>query len=538
MSRQRISGHSVVADLVRETDWSSTPLGAIESWSETLCCSVNLILNSPVPMQMFWGTELTAIYNDALLPYLAGKHPSCLGKPAREIWEESWEAVSQLIDAVLERGESCSYQDTPISTLIDGQLEKGYWTFSYSPIYGPDGTIQGLLNITQSTTQSVLAQQSLRASEKRFRLLVDKASVGIALGAVTGELTYLNPSLLNLLGYSTEEVAACKVRWDMLTPPEFADLDAVAIHQLQTLGVAEPYEKAYYTKSGECVPLLLGAAVIPADAEYGLESNIAVFITDLSKQKTVEQALLRSEKLAAVGKLASSISHEINNPLAAITNLLYLARRDAAMSDATKGLLEAADRELSRVSQISSHSLRFYRQSTMATRVQPDVLIDEMLHLYTVRLETTGVEVRREFAPDLWLTCYEGNFRQVMNNLIGNAADAMSAIGGCLTLRARYAVQSSSGEAGILFTVADNGEGMSPEVQRQIFDAFYTTKGTQGTGLGLWITYRIAQMHSGYVKVRSSTKAPHRGTVVELWLPVNLSVKARELWDGESNLAF
>lgn len=248
--------------------------------------------------------------------------------------------------------------------------------------------------------------------------------------------------------------------------------------------------------------------------------------------KLSENALIQSEKLAAVGKLAASISHEINNPLEAVTNLLYLARQDKTLTDATRGYLELADRELARVSQVASHTLRFHRQSTRALTIAPKKLLAEVLTLYSARLVNFGIRVHQNYADNGTLTCYESEIRQILNNLVGNAIEAMRT-GGDLFLRSRPATHGPTGRPGMRITVADTGSGMSAEVQANIFEAFYTTKGINGTGLGLWISRRIAHKHRGILRARS---VESRGTLFSLWLPLALEASADIPWHAESNL--
>lgn len=246
-------------------------------------------------------------------------------------------------------------------------------------------------------------------------------------------------------------------------------------------------------------------------------------------------AMVQSEKLAAVGRLASSIAHEINNPLEALTNLLYLIRGETELSQTGRDYLDTADRELARVSQIASQTLRFHRQSTSPTLVRPEALLNEVLDVYKSRLSNAYVTVSREYQPDVHVTCYEGDIRQVLSNLIGNAIDVMRS-GGHLRLRTRQARWWATGQPGVMFTVADEGPGMSESTQERIFDAFYSTKGINGTGLGLWISKRIVHKHQGHLLVRSRTGTVH-GTVFRLWLPFLLADTAREPWYIDDGLA-
>ncbi len=242
-------------------------------------------------------------------------------------------------------------------------------------------------------------------------------------------------------------------------------------------------------------------------------------------------AMIESEKLAAVGRLASSIAHEINNPLEAVTNLLYLIGSEDGLTGAGRDFLETAERELARVSQITSQTLRFHRQSTFAMEVAPESLLEEVLGIYRTRLTDSRVAVSCDFAPDVRVTCYEGDIRQVLSNLVGNAFDVMRN-GGRLRLKTRCRTRWATGESGIMITVADDGPGIPENVRSRIFDAFYSTKGIHGTGLGLWISKRIVGKHRGYVTVRSSIGAAH-GTVFHVWLPSALADTARDYWHAD-----
>ena len=183
------------------------------------------------------------------------------------------------------------------------------------------------------------------------------------------------------------------------------------------------------------------------------------------------------------------------------------------------------------MSQITAQTLRFHRQTTAATEVQPESLYEEVLALYGTRLAASHIELLREYRERVRLTCVEGDIRQVLSNLIGNAFDSMRQ-GGTLRLRTRFATHWSTGQKGVMLTIADTGTGMSSEVENRIFDAFYSTKGIHGTGLGLWISRRIVHKHRGHLRVRSSTGSSH-GTVFQLWLPVELALSANEAWHSD-----
>lgn len=433
----------------------------------------------------------------------------------------------------IQRGETVRGQELLYGTSIDSST---WISISGAPVKGADQTLLGGVVAITNINQQKKAREYLRRSEERFRLLLERASVGINIGDESGRLTYVNPALLRLIGYTKDEVDRGELHWDHLTPEKYAAADQNARTQLQQSGIAQPYEKAFRAKDGHLVPVLLGAAMIPGISSSSDSEDIAVFFTDLTTQKQAESALLQSEKLAAVGKLASSISHEINNPLEAVTNLLFIVRSDSSLSTQAKDYLETADRELARVSQITAQTLRFHRQSTSAQLVRPEALVEEVLGLYSTRLANSNVRITRDYRPGVQLTCYEGDIRQVLNNLIGNAFDAMRQ-GGHLTIRTRYLTRWSTGAKGIAVVIADTGKGILPEALKNVFDAFYTTKGIHGTGLGLWISCRITHKHRGFIRAYSSVREGTNGSTFMLWLPLQLADTAREPWHIDEALS-
>ena len=398
-----------------------------------------------------------------------------------------------------------------------GDGTRGWVSIAASPILDEHGAVSGGVVAIADVDREQRALDNLRTSDERFRLLIENSSIGVMIGDTIGGLSYLNSSMREALGYTLAEVNTGQVRWNQLTPPEFAEADRQALEQLAATGSAQPYEKSYLSRDGRQIPFLIGATMLP---RVGDDAEVAVFCTDLSHQKQAETALIRSEKLAAVGRLAASISHEINNPLEAITNLLYLLKQEVLPSQARTYLL-LAEQELARVSQIAAQTLRFHRQSTRARPITPRELLDPVLGLYLGRLNNSGIDVRFDDRDTPPFVCFEGDIRQVLNNLVSNAIDSMRT-GGRLLIRSRPAHCPRSGKPGVRITVADTGHGMPQEVARRIFDAFYTTKGINGTGLGLWISAGIVEKHHGKLRVYSSTGESAHGTVFTLFLPCDL----------------
>ena len=417
-----------------------------------------------------------------------------------------------------------------------GDGSRRWVSFSATPVSNQSGQNTGAVVSISDIDDLTRAQKRAERSEERIQRLMDRASVGIAIGDEDGGLKYTNDTLLRWIGYTADETARGEVRWDRLTPSQYAARDEIALEELRKTGYATPYEKAYVAKDGHAVPMLIGATLVPSLEEEAEGSDIAIFYTNLSLQKQAEAALLQTEKLTAVGRLASSISHEINNPLEAVTNLLFIVSNDPTLSQGGKDYLASADRELARVSQVTSQTLRFHRQTTAATLVEPRVLLEGVLSLYGSRLNNASIAISREYGKNVEVTCYEGDIRQVLNNFVSNAFGAMLG-GGHLRLRTRYMTWWNTGEKGVSITIADTGTGVSPQVLGRIFEAFFTTKGIHGTGLGLWISRRIVHKHRGHIRIKSSTKQGSHGSVFSLWLPLELADTARDAWYADSDHA-
>jgi signal transduction histidine kinase len=245
----------------------------------------------------------------------------------------------------------------------------------------------------------------------------------------------------------------------------------------------------------------------------------------LAAVKRAEDALRKSEKLVVAGRLALSISHEINNPLAAVTNLLYLIRLSSSLQEA-KEFSEAAAQELARVAEIVTQTLRFYRDPSKPALVRINEIVDSALALDKPRLAAAEIVVERDFRECSPILAMPGELRQVTLNLIGNAFDAIGR-GGTLKIRAANARQhSNSSLRGVRLTIADTGSGILPEVRGSLFEPFVSTKGDTGTGLGLWMSSEIIRKHGGTIQVKSRTLSPFSGAVFSVFLPLELQAGA------------
>jgi two-component system, sporulation sensor kinase C len=331
-------------------------------------------------------------------------------------------------------------------------------------------------------------------------------------------LMYVNPSFELMTGYSLDEVEGRNCRFlqqEDRDQPGLTLVREALVQRRQTTAVLRNYRK-----DGTCFWNEL--TLSPIFNRDGVLTHFVGIQMDVSERVNMESALRESEKLAAVGRLASSISHEINNPLEAVMNLVYLTRQLVPENDETReglGFLRQADEELQRVKLIAAQSLRFYKQSSGPEALLCSALVKSVMDLYGSRLANYGVTAKLRERSTQHIVGLASELRQVVSNLVSNAVDAMKSHGGTLYLRTREATWWPDDKKGVLLTVADTGMGMSEETQRKLFKAFYTTKGASGTGLGLWISQGIIARHHGHMKVRSSMREGHSYTVFTLFLP-------------------
>jgi PAS domain S-box-containing protein len=326
-----------------------------------------------------------------------------------------------------------------------------------------------------------------------------------------GIITSWNRAAEQLYGYTAEEAVGSPL--SRLAPPERLDEVERNLETLNRGAYVAPYRTERIRKDGTRWPVLL--SISPLRNARGEIVGASAIARDISAEKQSEAAIRRSEKLATAGRLAASIAHEINNPLEAVINLLYLARNDS--SHAVEYLTQA-EQEVGRVARLAQQTLGFVRDTNSAAAMDSAAIMDEVLQLYSRKLEKRRIRVVRRYRDRCQISGYAGELRQLLANLLVNAVDAMPE-GGTLQVRVAAARDWSSGRDGIRITVADTGSGIPSDNIGQIFEPFYTTKKDAGTGLGLWISRGIVQKHGGSIRVRSRTAGRSTGTVFQVFMP-------------------
>ncbi len=269
------------------------------------------------------------------------------------------------------------------------------------------------------------------------------------------------------------------------------------------------------------ISLLVSAGRVESDS--GDTLGCVITLLDISERKAVEEVLRRSEKLAAAGRIAGTLAHEINNPLSAVTNLLFLLQ-NSGLDPVHQHYVDLAASELARVSRIARNTLSFYREAASPVPVQLSEVLDSVLELYQQQITAKSLRINKRYGMDCEVHQFPGELRQVFSNLIINAIDALPQDGELL-----LAIRPRSGNNGAIkganVWIADRGVGIAKENRERLFEPFFTTKGEKGTGLGLWITHGIVQKQGGHIRVRSSNKPGGSFTVFSVFvrsvLPVN-----------------
>jgi len=627
-----IAGHSEMADRIRAFNWAATPLGPIEGWSETLLATVNLMLHSPFPTILSWGSEMVFLYNDAAISTLTTKHPGALGALYRDVFHEAWDLVSADLEACLYRGETAVRDNMFIPILLNGVLHDHYFSYSLIPVY-ENGRIAGIYDAFRNMTEVVMGARRLRESEARLKLATEVAQLGVfvwdtiedrgtwendrmyeifgrtreegpvngaaflneivhladrsafqqamdatlqrgepfhfegamslpgkglrcievngnlqpaidgsaskILGTIRditeirgieqrgrdnakrlaelaaivassddvilsktldGIITSWNDAAVRVFGYSADEIIGTSIL--KLIPEHLYSDEKTIIENIRAGRRVEHFETVRVTKNGTLIDVSL--TVSPIKDESGRVIGASKILRDISSRKRIEQSLLQAEKIAATGRMAATIAHEINNPLEAVMNLLYLLRTKIADEEGLEHLATAED-ELGRVSHIAKQTLGYYREHAAASPASLSEITGHALTIYEPLTSSTRIVLRR------------GEMMQVISNLIANSIYAMPA-GGTLSVSVSDAIGA---EKGIVLAMEDTGVGIAPDVLPRVFDAFFTTRTTVGTGIGLFIAKQFVEGHGGRISIESNTDPENHSTTVRIFLPLH-----------------
>jgi PAS domain S-box-containing protein len=358
---------------------------------------------------------------------------------------------------------------------------------------------------------------SLRESEEWFRVTLSSIGDGVIATDEQGCVSFLNPIAERLTGMSLEQAQGMKIGEVF---PIFSEVTNQPVENPvdRVLAAGEIVALANHTvlrdREGHLLPIEDSAAPIKDDS--GRLIGVVLVFHDASRERSLQEVLRRTEKLATAARFAATVSHEINNPLEAIGNLIFLARTNPEAPGKVVEHLQLAEQELARVSHIARQTLGFFRESTSPTAVHIPTLIESVLALYANKVLTKQIKTQLALEDCPPIMGLAGEIQQLISNVISNAIDAVPAKG---TLKIAVAPMVTADGKSICFKVEDDGPGIAPENLQRIFEPFFTTKKDVGTGLGLWVCKEIAERHGGSIQAQSISSNGSKGAVFTVLLP-------------------
>jgi PAS domain S-box-containing protein len=417
-------------------------------------------------------------------------------------------AFQQAMDNTLKKGDPLHFEGLmrlPNGTLrcieVRGNLQP--------PVDGP-GKILGTL---RDVTEIRRTDREIRENTKRLgelAAIVASSDDVILSKDLNGIVTSWNAAATRVFGYTADEMIGASIL--KLIPEHLHSDEKTIIESVRAGRPVEHFETVRVTRTGQLIDVSL--TVSPIRDEHGQVIGASKILRDISGRRRLEKSLLQAEKIAATGRMAATIAHEINNPLEAVVNLLYLLR--PKITDPVGiGYLNSAESEIDRVSHIAKQTLGYYKESASPSLASLSEIIKHATAIYEPRCTALGIEIAKSLESSTKILLRRGEMLQVISNLIANSINAMPDGG-----RLSVSVKDSEGPLdGMILTVHDNGVGIATSDLPKVFDAFYTTRGTLGTGIGLFVAKQLVEGHGGHIAIESNSSPENRGTSVRIFLP-------------------
>jgi len=427
--------------------------------------------------------------------------PDSIGKTDFELFPASYASQWRANDLlVIQQNKAMEFIET-----TPGRNGERTWLSVKFPVIGADGhrlLVGKAIDITE-----------MKHAETQLRRFLEAAPVGLT--RCSRDLRYIsaNSAYAEIAGMPVDKIVGRPIidvmgvdGWEMIRPYVERVLrgERVEYETLLPFAAAGPRQlHVVYTPEWD------GQEVVGWVAS----------ITDITEFKRVEKQLQEMEKMAAAGQLAASLAHEINNPLSAVINVLYLLGSRSNLDPDSTGLISIANNEIARVARIVRQSLSYYRVGMVAKEVDLAALIEESLQVFSDKFQRSGVAISKKIMPGTSVIGFADEIRQVVDNMLANALEATPR-GGVLVLRLRQSRSwKNSSEPGARLTIADNGCGIPQVYLAKVFEPFLTTKAEKGHGLGLWVVTGIVEKHGGSIKIRSADAAARSGTVISIFWP-------------------
>jgi PAS domain S-box-containing protein len=348
-------------------------------------------------------------------------------------------------------------------------------SLTVSPVKDNFGIVVGAAKILRDITD----QKRANDSRNKLAAIFDSSEDAIVSKNLNGIVTAWNKSAERLFGYKAAEFIGQPITLPI--PPEFMNDENEILAKLRAGEGIDHFQTVRLTKNGDRIDVSL--TISPIRDERGRIVGAAKIVRDITAQKKLEAALHTSERLATVGRLAATVAHEINNPLEAVTNFIYIAKQHPEVPEGIKSYLNSADDELRRVAHITQQTLGFYRDNSQPVTLVIAEALQAVLGIYERKCQYKALQIERRIEPNLTLDAVQGELKQILSNLIANAIDA-SKENGKITIRARTSQHFPSGRCGVRITIADNGSGISDEDKQKLFTPFFTTQ--DGRRNGSW----------------------------------------------------
>jgi PAS domain S-box-containing protein len=540
----------------RAQDWAQTPFGPVETWPQSLRTAASMVMGSTLPMFLGWGPEFLLLYNDGYAEILGDRHP-CLGRPVRDIWADAWPRIEPNARRAM-AGETLFFESEPRTLRRGGREEIVWLTFSYTPVIGEGGEAVGVFGTVTAVNRDASAEQRLRESEERFRLIADSAPVPIWVTKLDRTRGFVNRAYVDFLGISYEQ--AVHYDWRAIIHPD--DQARVLAESVAGEASLEPFvlEARFRRGDGEWRWLrsvsqprwgpggehvgFIGVAHDITEWKLGtevLEAKVAERTADLraaldrlqaevGERERAEEALRQAQKMEAVGQLTGGIAHDFNNLLTPVIGGLEIITRSLE-EPRLKRIAEAGLDSARRGAKLTSQLLAFSRIQRL--RMAP-VSVNRVIETMRLMLRHTigsAIEVRTRLAAEAdRAICDENQLENAILNLAINARDAMPD-GGTLTISTGLVTETDGLDlaAGdyVCVCVADTGHGMAPDVLARATEPFFSTKPLgKGTGLGLAQVYGIVRQSGGTLRIES---VEGTGTLVRLLLRPATAVAEDEI---------
>jgi PAS domain S-box-containing protein len=390
----------------------------------------------------------------------------------------------------------------------------------------PDGSIHWILGRWQAFKEEsgqplritginidITSRKEAEQVQRRLAAIVESSDDAIVGKNLHGIVTSWNPAAERMFGYSAKEMIGQPIT--TIIPPELHDDERKILETIQREERIQHRETVRVSRSGERMDVSLTVSPVRDEADRVI--GAASITRDITQEKKTEQALRTTERLASVGRMAATVAHEINNPLEAVTNLVYLSKSCAHLSE-MRQYLDMIEEELNRISQITKQTLGFYRETIAPSAIRVAAMLSPLISVLGRRARNKGIEIRQEIRQDPEIHAVAGEIRQLIANILSNSIDAIGA-GGLIRIRVNVARLKDQDAAGLRITIADSGRGIPPSIRSKLFEPFFTTKKDVGTGLGLWVCTNIAKRHHGTIRVKSSATPGRSWTVFSVFLP-------------------